>query len=80
MTFLFLYGIDYMVIHGWTFKDALVNFYNHVGGVPRISGELFQTMLRSLNDTEAVDVFNALLPEYAVLCCYKNLEKVPLHD
>ena len=54
----------------YNFKNAIVNFYDSVGGNTPISTNLLAKMLQPLSKEEAVDVFNSLKPKFTISAIY----------
>ena len=62
---------DFQILRNcYDFKNAIVNFYESVGGNTPISKKLFAKMLQPLSKEEAVEVFNSLKPKFTISAIY----------
>ena len=62
---------EFLIVRNcYNFKNAIVNFYDSVGGNTPISTRLLAKMLQPLLNEEAVEVFNSLKPKFTISAIY----------
>ena len=64
---------DFKIVNGYSFKYALVNFYNTFAHT--IDNVLFSKMIEHLDDEDAIEIFNNIINSYRIESVYSGLKE-----